>query len=374
MVEALDNGRCLRVLVLTNHFKWFGGSEIVALEIARGLANLGDDVTLAANVIGAPLADHGAGLTLTDDVAGIDLPSFDLVWCQHDLLSLLPLATWARAARDGLPHIVLASLSPFEPYEHLNGALARALSADLYANSAETADAVAAANHGMLKRHDIHVFHNAAPAPFWRRADSAPPAQLGSVLFVSNHPPTEVDACAAMLESRGVDVRRLGMGHTVRLIEPDDLSSADAIVSTGKTISYAIAMGKPAFIYDHFGGDGWLTGGNFEHNRYFNFSGRPQKRRLDAEALTAEVLGGFGQAAAQSATRAEQLDLSRVYLEHQLHALRQRALCDRESRSRRLLRRARLASSLRQTAFRAHLETSRCKAEVMRSLRRYLDL
>jgi hypothetical protein len=57
MTEALDDSHRLRVLVLTNHFKWFGGSEIVALEIARGLASLGDDVTLAANVLGAPLAD-----------------------------------------------------------------------------------------------------------------------------------------------------------------------------------------------------------------------------------------------------------------------------------------------------------------------------
>ena len=373
MTEALDDSRRLRVLVLTNHLKGFGGSEIVALEIASGLAGLGDEVTLAANVIDAPLVDHATGLNLTDDIAGIDLPAYDLVWCQHDLLSLLPLSTFARSARDRLPHIVQASLSAFEPYEHLNGLLARALSADVYANSAETADAVAAANSGILKRGDIHVFHNAAPAPFWRRADATRhPTQLGSVLLVSNHPPEEIDGCAAALAARGVLVRRLGTGHEVRLFEPDDLISADAVVSIGKTVSYAIAMGKPAFIYDHFGGDGWLTSDNFEHNRHFNFSGRPQLRRYDSETLAVKILQGYAEATADSAKFADKFDLSRFHLEHHLHTLRERAF-KRASASHRMQRRMKLSSLLVQPFFRAHLESSRRKAEVARYLRRHIE-
>ncbi|MBX9747641.1 MAG: hypothetical protein K2X34_12115 [Hyphomonadaceae bacterium] len=369
----IDDGRSLRALVLTNHLKWFGGSEIVALEIASGLASLGDDVTLASNVISAPLADHAEGLRLTDDIAGIELQTYDLVWCQHDLLSLLPLSTLARAAREGLPHIVQVSLSSFEPYEHLNGLLARALSADLYANSAETADAVAAANRGILKRDDIQLLHNAAPSAFWRRASPTQRlAQLGSVLFVSNHPPTEIDVCAELLIARGVCVRRVGTGHAVRLIEPNDLASTDAVVSIGKTISYAIAMGKPAFVYDHFGGDGWLTTDNFELNRYFNFSGRPHLRRLDPEALAAEIFEGYDEAAMQSVKFAAQFDLSQFHLDNHIHALRDDTV-RRASASQRLQRRMKLSLLLTQPLFRAHLETSRRKAEVMRNLRRHMD-
>ncbi len=358
----------LRVLVMTNHLKWFAGSEIVALQTALGFAAFGEEVTLAANVIGAPMCDHVSNIRLTDDVAGIDLAAYDLVWCQHDLLSLLPIATFERASREGVPHIVCVSLSPFEPYEHVNGVLARALSAEVFANSAETADAVAAANQGAIERSAIHVFHNAAPREFWRMggAETAPP--LRSMLFVSNHPPPELDVCAALLAERGVSVRRIGMGHEMGLVQPVDLESVDALVSIGKTICYAIAMGKPAFMYDHFGGEGWLRRANFEQNRHFNFSGRPHRRRLEPEALVSAILEGYGVAAHETARLGEIFDLSVFRLDAHLAALRNRVLA-RSSE----VRRHRLSFMLTQPTFRAHLEACRSKGEVMRSLRRQID-
>jgi hypothetical protein len=359
----------LRVLVMTNHFKWYAGSEIVALEVAHGFAALGDDVTFAANVIGAPMSEHISGFRVTDEVSGIDLAAFDLVWCQHDLLSLLPVATYERASNDGVPYIAYVSLSPFEPYETLNGVLARALSADVLANSAETADAVAAANEGIIERSAIHVFHNAAPQEFWaRRERESPPPPLKSVLFVSNHPPPEIDACAAMLTERGISVRRMGLGHELGLLRPADVAAADALVSIGKTVCYAIAMGKPAFIYDHFGGDGWLRRGNFEQNRHFNFSGRPHRRLCDPEALLNAALDGYDAAAQESARFGESFDLSAFQLETHLSTLRTRAMT-RSSGA----RQQRLKFMLTQPTFRAHLEACRSKGEVMRSLRRQID-
>jgi hypothetical protein len=202
-VSEGEDGRRLRVLVITNHLKWFAGSEIVALQAAHGFAAFGDEVTLAANVIGAPLSEHVFNIRLTDAVSELDLAAFDVVWCQHDMLSLLPIATFERASAEGVPHIAYVSLSPFEPHEHVNGVLATALSGDVFANSAETADAVAAANRGVIERAAIHVFHNAAPPEFWRGAsDHEPPVPLRSILFVSNHAPPEIDACAALLAAR----------------------------------------------------------------------------------------------------------------------------------------------------------------------------
>lgn len=363
------DGPHLRVLVLTNHFKWLAGSEIVALQAALGFAAFGDEVTFAANIIGAPMSEYSTEMRLTDDVAGIDLAAFDLIWCQHDLLSLLPVAAFERASSEGVPHIACVSLSPFEPYEHVNGVLAGALSADVFANSAETADAVVAANLGVIERSAIHVFHNAAPAEFWRSArgdETAPP--LKSVLFVSNHPPPEVDACAALLAQQGLSVRRMGLGHELELLRPADLESADALVSIGKTVCYAIAMGKPAFIYDHFGGDGWLGRTNFERNQHFNFSGRPHQRRSNPEALVNSILEGYADAAKEAARLGEAFDLSVFRLEAHLKGLRARA---RNHGSR--LRRQRLSFLLTQPSFRAHLEACRAKGEIMRNLRRQID-
>lgn len=121
--------RQLRVLVLTNHFKEFAGSEVVALQTAQWFVAMGDVVTLAANVVNAPIMNHAAGVRLNSAPETVELTAYDLIWCQHDLLSLLPISTYEAASRSGLPYVACVSLSPYEPYEHLNGLLARALSA-----------------------------------------------------------------------------------------------------------------------------------------------------------------------------------------------------------------------------------------------------
>ena len=136
---ARKNGQALRVLVLTNHFSNSQASEIVALQTAQWFARRGDLVTLGANSMGAPIKRLAADFQLTTQVNDIDLSAFDLIWCQHDLLSHLPLAAFERASRHPLPHVVLVSLSPYEPYEHVDGTMARALSAEIYTNSPETA-------------------------------------------------------------------------------------------------------------------------------------------------------------------------------------------------------------------------------------------
>jgi hypothetical protein len=108
----------MRVLVLTNHFSEFAGSEIIALEVAQWFVEQGDQVALAANFIRPPISDLGGSIELLRDIDDIDLSSFDLVWCQHGLLSLLPFASFAAAAM-APPLVALVSLSPFEPYEHV---------------------------------------------------------------------------------------------------------------------------------------------------------------------------------------------------------------------------------------------------------------
>lgn len=153
----------MRALVLTNHFAGFSGSEIVSLEVARSFADRGCEVTLAVNHAASPLLEHAGGISVTRDVAALDLSGYDVAWCQHDMLSLLPLSCFERASRDGLPHIALVSLSPYDPYEHVDWTRVRALGADVLANSAETRDEILRRAHGCLAIDDITVFHNAAP-------------------------------------------------------------------------------------------------------------------------------------------------------------------------------------------------------------------
>lgn len=355
----------MRVLVLTNHFSRFAGSEVVALQMAQWFAARGHAVTLGANSMGGPLKHCAAGIALTTAVDRIALSDFDLIWCQHDLLSQFPLAAFERASQSRLPHVALVSLSPLEPYEHVDGFLARALSADVYANSPETADELLSRNNGTIARPSVRVFHNAAPAEFWR-AERPPGATLRSIALISNHPPPELAAALAVLQAAGVQARSIGLHGEEKLVAPDDIAGVDAVISIGKSVVYAIAQDRPVYIYDQFGGDGWLTRENFATNLFHNFSGRPRRRRLPPEALAAELLNGYAAAAQEGQQLGMVADLSRLQLDTHMSELEGRAQFRPDWRSQNL------SLWLEQPQFRAHLAVSHQKSAVMR--RSYLML
>lgn len=351
----------MRVLVLTNHLARFGGSEIVALEVAHWFGERGDEVTLAANYINAPINAHVHGLTLTTDVAALDLQSFDIVWCQHDLLTVMPPSVFEQASRSRTPYIVLVSLSPYELYEHVDAWLARALSADVLVNSNETRLEQLRRGHGELPSARVRTFHNAAPAAFWRASTRSAPTMLQTLTLISNHPPAELTQALLEVERDGIEVRRIGFEYGWRLVRPEDFADTDAVVTIGKSAPYAIASGRPVYMYDQFGGDGWLTCANFRRNFEHNFSGRPLKRRLRSDAIAEELKNGFLSAAQGARQLWQVVDLRLLMLDHQLGGLRERAV-----RGRSTLRALNLRRYLLQPKFRAHLETLHAKSSIMR--------
>jgi hypothetical protein len=351
----------MRILVLTNHFAEFAGSEIVALEVAEWFRDRGDEVTIGSNHFGAPLTDEATGITLVDNLDAIELDAFDLVWCQHDLLSQLPVATFERAAVTALPHIAMVTLSPFEPYEHLNVPLARALSADMLANSPETRDEMLRRHPGALFEDDVQVFFNAAPPHFHaasrRRARSA----LEHLTVVSNHVPPEMREALSTLAAEGVTVRILGKGDEWKRLQADDITATDAAVTIGKTVVYCLAQAVPVYIYDHLGGDGWLIPETCASAMHHNFSGRPARRRLPADMIAREILLGFEEASAAALQRKSWIDLPSLDLGTHLRALRRRALERPVAAATTHLR-----SWLQQPGMPAHLEALRQKNLVMR--------
>lgn len=55
-------------------------------------------------------------------------------------------------------------------------------------------------------------------------------------------------------------------------------------------------MGIPFYCYDHFGGPGYITPNNIEHNALFNFSGRPEKRKSSAQQLYSDLVNSYAEA------------------------------------------------------------------------------
>lgn len=132
------------------------------------------------------------------------------------------------------------------------------------------------------------------------------PDQLTSILVVSNHLADDVSGAIELLRQSDIHVDHLGMGGREQIVRSDVLTSHDAIISIGKTVQYGLALGIPVYVHDHFGGEGWLSGRNFENELRYNFSGRATGVKKSSSEIAREIQDGF--VAARRYVRAHQTD------------------------------------------------------------------
>ena len=282
----------MKILMFTSHIRQISGATVVMHELATELQSMGHRVEVCAATIGAPMADafDTAQVPLHDLSSVPDLGDFDLVFSHHHVL---PAVMSLRPETVALPRIISISLSPFSPLE-MPGAIVD-LAESVVANSPETAEQLIEFG---IPSDAIFVFENACPRSF----DQSRPRQrhLSRLLAVSNHLPPELDQAFKLLADEGISVTHVGLPKEQTRVTPEMIQDHDAVVTIGKTVQYAICGQTPVYIYDHFGGPGWLRTENFDLALYHNFSGRCCARKLDAEALKQELLSGYDDAAGQA--------------------------------------------------------------------------
>ncbi len=150
----------------------------------------------------------------------------------------------------------------------------------------------------------IMTLPNTAPDEFFA-ANKKLPLRPKKVAVVSNHPPTE-------LQNLEYDYYGAWCNNSVN-ITPELLTEYDVIVSIGKTVQYALAMGIPVYNYDHFGGSGYITPGNIEIEEAHNFSGRSFHTKKTAKQIQSEIILGYSEAR-KAAKKLKQIALSRYKL------------------------------------------------------------
>jgi len=293
--EALGSGSPRTILLTQGELVDYGGSEMVTLELAEYLSRVGWSVHVLTNFISEPMLKEFRplnGVTVHTNADTVDATELDLIWVHHQLL---PEAI-VDMAEQGLltAKVVFHHMSPFVPLEFpLFARVENWLADAILFNSAETQRALESALSSLEVRGE--VFGNPAPDTFWSDpAGRTYRAALARLLIVSNHMPTEIWEAVQELRAEGVEVRAVGRfpGAEARRTRPDDLEWADAVVSIGKTVQYAIVNGLPAYCYDHFGGSGWLDSENFGKNAELNFSGRGFKSK-GASEIVDELVHGF---------------------------------------------------------------------------------
>jgi len=254
----------LRILLTNRELNNLGGSELVTVEIAEEFMRQGHDVTVyCPRTPEGPLdVSH-----LNVVKGGLDIASFDLLWIHHNAL-IHELGFRKR------PHqrVVFNHMSSWIPDEwpKLAG-YEMALSDVILANSCETRERLES-----LGLSNVKLFQNPAPIAF-----DISPSRVDALL-VSNHEPAEL---------AGVKGRRIGGRNGAgkqRRITPEDIAASAYVICNGKTVQYALRAGVPVYLYDSFGGPGWLTQENFNLAEWHNFSGRGFERK-DAATIAREL-------------------------------------------------------------------------------------
>lgn len=280
------------------------GSEVVTFELATHFAERGAEVIVVAFGVSDEWRERfqaipGTSVRRYDDPElGADLIAKrpDIAWIHHGVIPE------ALLHDPGETRFVFHHMSAyqFQEFPH-SPRVEAALASAIVFPAQETLDAhLASGLYADVDESLLSVFGNPAPDAF-ARGESGSERRLNRLLMVSNHPPAELEEALELLGDRGIEIVRFGGSATdpapKRLVAAGDIAGVDAVVSIGKTVQYSLVAGVPVYVYDHFGGPGWLTEDAFEHARYANFSGRGFSRR-EGSAIAAEIQDGFASAGA----------------------------------------------------------------------------
>lgn len=275
------------------------GSTLVALELAEYLKSQGAEVLVYTYVYDYPAKasyiDKNINVSVASDNHKLSLFNFDYIWVHSQVLPVSIIKELGQELPDNMPCFIFNHMSPFDwladerPYIP---DLEERLSSKSIFVSTETQD------KQMLyfrNTENFSLFRNPAPTSF-SELKYIPRKKLKDILIVSNHPPEELIKARNALNQLGIRVTLLGEGgEEYKLVTPEVISKHDAVITIGKTVQYCLVAGVPVYIYDRFGGVGYLNRLNYKLAASHNFSGRESKKQ-NAEYLVRDILDRYSDA------------------------------------------------------------------------------
>lgn len=268
-----------KVLMTNLYLQKYTGSELHTLELARQFKKNGYEVTIVVYSKSYPL------LPFCDDFNVIECQNekleedyFDIVFIQHFPVYDYLCSHYSIRYR----YLIISKLSSFNEYETLPECYQRA---DLISVvSEECADTVRQYSNRLF------LFPNSVESQFFESFSLFKSRGLKKIGIISNHIPEELYELKNVMQEYSLFY--IGSGHDVRLVCPDLLQEFDLIITIGRTVQQCFACGVPVFVYDYFGGPGYLCKENMSKAQKHNFSGRGF-RKMCAEELKNEIISGY---------------------------------------------------------------------------------
>ncbi|MCX7793362.1 MAG: hypothetical protein N2257_02995 [Thermodesulfovibrionales bacterium] len=314
-----------RILILNHHLVEFAGSELVTLELAEYFNIKGFDTLVGSFIYDKPLKKifEKKKVNVVNFFKNpLPFTTFDIVWAHH-------FPTYIKAIveeRIKIKKLVISSLSPFHPLETIPEPF-MAVADLILVNSYENFQKITSYGNEYIEK--IMIFPNSVPQIFFNFFNRNPKNELKKIAVVSNHPPLEVLLLKGAFSKQKIVVDFFGVKGQYKLITPEILINYDLIISIGKTVQYAMALGIPVYCYDHFGGPGYLTLENYELAERFNYSGRCCNRKLTVEEIKKEILEFYSSAVVYREFFYN-LSISKYSLEKNINRVLQRLKIDNE--------------------------------------------
>lgn len=272
-------------VLLGTHALGLGGSETYALTVAEQLGRLGHRVTICAVGIGdgeAVAREHGI------DVVSLD--AYDGGRCDAVIAQDAGMAFELTRRHPRVPLLFVAHSEEFDG--QLPPGLGGLVSAVVVLN-----DRVERRVRALAA--DLRVVRLRQPIDTSRFRPRSSPARTPKRLLVlgNNLDGARLDLVADVADHTGMEVARAGARGEPTLRPELLIDGADVVMGYGRCALEAMACGRPTYIYDHLGGDGWVMPEVYPALERDGFGGRASDDVIDADRLLADLRrydGGMG--------------------------------------------------------------------------------
>lgn len=251
----------MKTVLITNlYLQKYTGSELHVIDIANEFKKNNYNVTIAVFSKSYPLlaeCENFKVVELSDK--SLDNTKFDILFIQH-----YPTLDYLKTHYHiQYKHLIISKLSSFNGFETLP---------DEY----KTADLISVVSQECKESisnltDNIYVFKNSVSDNFFSLTKKET-YSLKNIAIISNHVPEELYTLKEQLNEYNVQI--IGAGNTPTLVTPIILSKFDLVITIGRTVQQCFAAKIPVYVYDHFGGPGYITKENIQKAQDFNFSGR----------------------------------------------------------------------------------------------------
>jgi hypothetical protein len=264
----------MRFVLGNRHMIAAGGTEVHLLVLGEHLQRLGHEVVVYASELG-PFADHARrrGVAVTDSVR--ELPeACDVVFAQdgivvHDLAERFPDAFHV--------YRICGDVHDFQLPPQVAGVV------DLIVVLSDRYERIARA---MAVR--APVLRLRVPIDIDRLVSlGSLHARPRRAVLLGNYLERDAAVIGAW-SAAGVDVQRVG-GSVQAYDVATAVADADIVVAKSRAALDAMACGRAVYVFDLFGGDGWVTLERYPVLEADNFAGQATGRVLDAAALAVDL-------------------------------------------------------------------------------------